>query len=303
MACGLAPIRRSPFGRQRGKLGPAARRRRRTAPRGGRSASTPRAARGARGCRAGPASGTWWERKVPSAGQAVDDLRARSSPSGVRRTIIGHAGRSVTPSARAARWISAISSATSSSVAASCWCTACGSSPVDEPWRVAVALHQRAQLVLRDAGQDGGVGDLVAVEVQDRQHGAVARRVEELVGVPAGGQRAGLGLAVADRRSRRAGRGCRTPRRRRAPARSRARRPRGSSRASRARRGWGCRRGTRTGETAAAALPRRGRCAGRPRCRSPRGRCWRPAPGRRGPGPVTKITSRSRARITRLRWA
>ena len=73
-----------------------------------------------------------------------------------------------------------------------------GSSPVDEARRVAVALEQRAQLVLGDAGQHRRVGDLVAVEVQDRQHGAVARRVEELVRVPARGQRPGLGLAVAD---------------------------------------------------------------------------------------------------------
>ena len=43
-----------------------------------------------------------------------------------------------------------------------------------------------------------GFGDLVSVQVQDGQHGAVARRVEELVGVPAGGQRAGLGFAIAD---------------------------------------------------------------------------------------------------------
>ena len=34
--------------------------------------------------------------------------------------------------------------------------------------------------------------------MQDRQHRAVARRVQELVGVPAGGQRPGFRLAVAD---------------------------------------------------------------------------------------------------------
>jgi hypothetical protein len=34
--------------------------------------------------------------------------------------------------------------------------------------------------------------------MKDRQHGAIARGIEELVGVPAGGQRAGFGLAVAD---------------------------------------------------------------------------------------------------------
>ena len=34
--------------------------------------------------------------------------------------------------------------------------------------------------------------------MQDRQHRAVGARVEELVRVPAGGERPGLGLAVAD---------------------------------------------------------------------------------------------------------
>ena len=68
----------------------------------------------------------------------------------------------------------------------------------DEARRVAVALEQRAQLVLGDARQHGRVGDLVAVEMQHRQHGAVARRVDELVRVPAGGERPGLRLAVAD---------------------------------------------------------------------------------------------------------
>jgi hypothetical protein len=34
--------------------------------------------------------------------------------------------------------------------------------------------------------------------VQDRQHRAVRRRVQELVAVPGGRQRSGLGLAVAD---------------------------------------------------------------------------------------------------------
>ena len=38
---------------------------------------------------------------------------------------------------------------------------------------VAVAAHQPFELGAGDAGQDGGVGDLVAVEVEDRQHGSV----------------------------------------------------------------------------------------------------------------------------------
>src|SRR5215813_3242594 len=51
---------------------------------------------------------------------------------------------------------------------------------------------------MADARKDGGIGDLVTVETEDRQHGAVAKRIEELVRVPRGGERPGLGLAVAD---------------------------------------------------------------------------------------------------------
>lgn len=63
---------------------------------------------------------------------------------------------------------------------------------------VAVAAQQVVQFVLGEPGQDGRVADLVAVEVEDRQHGPVADRVEELVRVPGGGERSGLGLAVTD---------------------------------------------------------------------------------------------------------
>jgi len=38
----------------------------------------------------------------------------------------------------------------------------------------------------------------IAVEVQDRQHGAVADRIEELVGLPRGRERARFSFAVAD---------------------------------------------------------------------------------------------------------
>ena len=58
-------------------------------------------------------------------------------------------------------------------------------------------MEELVELFVGDAGQDGRVGDLVAVEVQDRQHDTVGARVDELVGLPAGGQRAGLSFAVA----------------------------------------------------------------------------------------------------------
>ena len=63
---------------------------------------------------------------------------------------------------------------------------------------VTIADEQRPQLVVADAGQDGRVVDLVAVQMQDRQHRPVGDRVEEFVAVPAGGERTGLRLAVAD---------------------------------------------------------------------------------------------------------
>ena len=62
---------------------------------------------------------------------------------------------------------------------------------------VAHAAEELVALAVGDAGKDGGVGDLVAVEVKDRQDDAVRERVHELVRLPAGGKRAGLGLAVA----------------------------------------------------------------------------------------------------------
>jgi len=54
------------------------------------------------------------------------------------------------------------------------------------------------QLVVLDTGENGRVADLIAVEVQDRQHGAVADRIEELVGLPRGRERARFSFAVAD---------------------------------------------------------------------------------------------------------
>ena len=69
---------------------------------------------------------------------------------------------------------------------------------LDEVRRPAVAAEQLVELLVGDACEHRRVGDLVAVQVQDRQHHAVADRVEELVGMPCGGQWAGLGFAVAD---------------------------------------------------------------------------------------------------------
>lgn len=60
-----------------------------------------------------------------------------------------------------------------------------------------VAAQQVVQLVMVNPCQDGGTSDLVAIEVQDRQNGSVACGIHELIGVPAGCQRAGFRLPVA----------------------------------------------------------------------------------------------------------
>ena len=48
------------------------------------------------------------------------------------------------------------------------------------------------------ARKEGGVRNLVAVQVQDGQNRAIRDGVEELVALPGGGQRPGFSLAVAD---------------------------------------------------------------------------------------------------------
>ena len=62
---------------------------------------------------------------------------------------------------------------------------------------VPIADHERAKLILADARKNGGVRDLVPVEVENRQHNAVVLRVDEFVRVPARRERASLGFAVA----------------------------------------------------------------------------------------------------------
>ena len=62
---------------------------------------------------------------------------------------------------------------------------------------IAHALKELGELFVGYAGKNGGVGDLVAVEMQDRQDDTVGCRVHELVGLPRSRKRTGLGLAVA----------------------------------------------------------------------------------------------------------
>src|SRR3974390_2633592 len=64
--------------------------------------------------------------------------------------------------------------------------------------RVAIAAEKLLQLFVTDPGKNGGTGDLVAVEMKDRQNRAVRCWVQELIGMPARCQRPGFSLAIAD---------------------------------------------------------------------------------------------------------
>src|ERR1043165_5690413 len=55
---------------------------------------------------------------------------------------------------------------------------------------------------MADPCKNSRVGDLVAVEMKNRENDTVASRVEKLVGMPARGEPSGLGLASADYASR-----------------------------------------------------------------------------------------------------
>src|SRR6516165_10186274 len=70
--------------------------------------------------------------------------------------------------------------------------------PLDEIGRVAIASEQLIQLLMADAGENTGICNLVAVQMEDRQNHTVSRRVQELVGMPARCQWSSFRFAVAD---------------------------------------------------------------------------------------------------------
>src|SRR5205085_5470097 len=70
--------------------------------------------------------------------------------------------------------------------------------PLDEIRRVAISGEQLRQLVVVHPAEYRRISNLVTVEMQNGKHGAVPRRGEKLVRVPAGGQRARFCFAVSD---------------------------------------------------------------------------------------------------------
>src|SRR5579875_4154225 len=70
--------------------------------------------------------------------------------------------------------------------------------PFDEIWFVAVAAKEIPQVPVAHTPEHCGVVDLVAVQVQDWQDGAVARRIQKLVRMPARSKRPSLPLTISD---------------------------------------------------------------------------------------------------------
>src|SRR5262245_14892718 len=69
---------------------------------------------------------------------------------------------------------------------------------LDEIGGVAVAAEKVIQLFVTNPGQHAGIGDLVTVEVKDRQHNPIGGRIQKFVRVPTGCHRPDLSLAVPD---------------------------------------------------------------------------------------------------------
>ncbi len=67
----------------------------------------------------------------------------------------------------------------------------------DEVGLISLATEQGRYLVIAAAAKHRRPGDLVAVEVQDRKHGAVADRIEEVHAFPRALERTGFRLAIA----------------------------------------------------------------------------------------------------------
>src|SRR5258707_9690524 len=63
---------------------------------------------------------------------------------------------------------------------------------------VTIAGEKVSQVRVSQTSEDGWVGDFVPVQVEDRKNGAVASRIQKLIGVPTGSERASLGFAIAN---------------------------------------------------------------------------------------------------------
>ena len=140
--------------------------------------------------------GTWWARKQSSTGLPSTSL-GPVQPLGERNTIMGQRGRVLSP---------VVAGVLLDALDLPDGPVQGGSHLLVHLLRLtalhkagfpAAAAEELLHLLMGDPGEDGGVGDLEAVQVQDGQHRAVSDGVQEFVGVPRCGQGAGLRLTIA----------------------------------------------------------------------------------------------------------
>ena len=181
LAYGVADIRLSPSGREGPQLRhePAVVVEQLVGPVG--SAATPRASAGAPGCprprTAAPGGPGWCPRPARRRRR-----RGPVQPLGVRSTMAGHACRTCSDGRRRRAPLpgsrgSGRGRATSAAYRSGNTCA--GSSPLDDDRVPALAAQVGLDVLVGGAAEHRRPGDLVAVEVQDRQHRAVAAGVEE----------------------------------------------------------------------------------------------------------------------------
>src|SRR6185437_4944313 len=65
-------------------------------------------------------------------------------------------------------------------------------------WRPPVTFEQVFQFLMRYSCEERRVVDLVSIQIEDRQHRAVADRVQILVGVPGGREWSSLCFTIAN---------------------------------------------------------------------------------------------------------
>src|SRR5277367_2449744 len=73
--------------------------------------------------------------------------------------------------------------------------------PFDEIGLVAMALKELGEIVVAMSSPNSGSGNLVAVEMENGQHRAIAGRIDEINALPTAGEGAGFGFPVSHDRS------------------------------------------------------------------------------------------------------
>ncbi len=139
-------------------------------------------------------SGTWCARNVPWT-CTPSTTSGPVQPFGVRRMIAGHRGRVVV---NGVDWMSRILRVRVVERRRELLVHGRRIVARDDHRVVAVGVQQADHVFVVGAAEHGRAADLVAVQVEDRQDGAVAIRVEEPHALPRPFERTGLGFAVAD---------------------------------------------------------------------------------------------------------